>query len=318
MTEPGLRVAFAGTPEFAATVLAHVFSSPRHTVTRVYTQPDRPAGRGRHLTPSPVKQLALKHGLIVEQPERPGRLDDHAHLKEDDVLLVAAYGMLLPSSILARPRHGAINVHTSLLPRWRGAAPIQRAIQAGDEHTGITIMQMDAGLDTGPILLQERCAILPDDNSASLHQRLAKLGAECTLRALDLLARGQLTAKPQDAEFATYARKIVKEEARMDWRSPAAHLAHTVRAFNPWPVCWTNIGENTLRIWRAVALEPALPAANSVAGMVCGVSADGIDIATGNGILRLTKIQLPGRKPITAHDFFNAQPDWLRPGMVAA
>ena len=256
MTASGLRIAFAGTPELAATVMAQVISSQRHTITLVYTQPDRPAGRGRRLTPGPVKQLALAHGLAVQQPRQPVELDPQELLRAVDVLLVAAYGMLLPAAILERPRHGAINVHTSLLPRWRGAAPIQRAIQSGDTVTGITVMQMDAGLDTGPILLQERCPILAHDTSESLHQRLAMLGGECTLRALDLLAANQLTATPQDAALATYARKIAKDEARLDWRVPAEQLARTVRAFNPRPVCDTIIDETTLRIWCAQPLPP--------------------------------------------------------------
>lgn len=313
----GLRIAFAGTPEFAASVLRCVLGSRRHTITLVYTQPDRPAGRGRRLAPSPVKKLALQHGLAVEQPRQPGDLDPHGHLRDTDVLLVAAYGMLLPRSILERPRHGAINVHTSLLPRWRGAAPIQRAIQSGDTHTGITIMQMDAGLDTGPILLQERCSILPDDTSGSLHHRLAVLGGECALRALDLMAAGQLPATPQDASLATYAHKIAKDEAHVDWGSPAVQLARTVRAFNPRPICHTILGETSLRIWRAHPVEQPVPAAFSAPGTVCDFSADGIDLATGAGMLRLTELQLPGRKPITARDFFNAHRGWLRPGMVA-
>ncbi|OGT83916.1 MAG: methionyl-tRNA formyltransferase [Gammaproteobacteria bacterium RIFCSPLOWO2_02_FULL_61_13] len=318
VSDTGLRIAFAGTPELAAAVLRHVLNSRRHTIIQVFTQPDRPAGRGRHLTPSPVKQLALQHGLAVEQPLRPGEMDPHGLLCNADVLLVAAYGMLLPAGILQRARLGAINVHLSLLPRWRGAAPIQRAIQAGDELTGITIMQMDAGLDTGPILLQQSCPIFPDDTSASLRDRLTPLGAECALRAIELIAAGEITATPQDAALACPARKIDKREAQIDWRSPAVQLARMVRAFNPWPVCHTILGDTHLRLWRAQALATPPPEGFKVPGTLCAFTPAGIDVATGSGMLRLTEIQLPGRKPNMAHDFFNAHRDWVRPGMVAA
>ncbi len=316
-SDTGLRIAFAGTPDLAAAILRRVLDTRRHTVTLVLTQPDRLAGRGRRLTPSPVKQLALQYGIAVEQPIGSGAMDPQERLRATDVLLVAAYGMLLPPDILQRPHHGAINVHLSLLPRWRGAAPIQRAIQAGDELTGITIMQMDAGLDTGPILLQQSCPILTDDTFASLQDRLTPLGAACALRALDLLASGQITSAPQDAALACHARKIDKREAHVDWRNPAVQLARMVRAFNPWPVCHTVLGDTQLRLWRAQPLTATPAAAFSAPGTVCAVSHAGIDVATGVGMLRLTEVQLPGRKPVMAHDFFNAHRDWLRPGMVA-
>ncbi len=317
VSNTGLRIAFAGTPDLAAGVLQRVLDTRRYAVTLVFTQPDRPAGRGRRLTPGPVKQLALQHGIAVEQPLRPGEMDPKELLRAADLLLVAAYGMLLPAGILQRPRLGAINVHLSLLPRWRGAAPIQRAIQAGDEVTGITIMQMDAGLDTGPILLQQTCPILPDDTSASLQDRLTPIGADCAVRAIDLLAAGKISAMPQDAATACHAHKIQKREAQMDWRNPAVELARTVRAFNPWPVCHTILGDKQLRFWRAQALPEIPPTSFSAPGTLCAFGPAGIDMATGSGVLRLTEIQLPGRKPIMAPDFFNAHRDWLRPGMVA-
>ncbi|MBI1733036.1 MAG: methionyl-tRNA formyltransferase [Gammaproteobacteria bacterium] len=317
MTQPGLRIGFAGTPELAAAVLARVLDSHQHVVTRVFTQPDRPAGRGRHLTSSPVKRLALDHGIPIEQPQQADEFDRSNRLRDADVLLVVAFGLLLPERTLTLPRLGAINVHTSLLPRWRGAAPIQRAIEAGDSESGITIMRMDAGLDSGPVLLQERCPIRADDTSASLHDRLAHLGAECALRSLNLLAARMLTATPQDSSLATYARKISKHEARINWHAPAGQTARTVRAFNPWPVCHTVFAGNQLRIWRAEGIGGAPPAILSAPGTICDISAAGVDVATGDGLLRLTEMQLPGRKPAGARDFVNARYDWLRPGVIA-
>lgn len=317
MTRPGLRIAFAGTPELAATVLDRLLSCGRHDIICVYTRPDRPAGRGRRLTPSPVKILAGARGLPVAQPDTAAAMDPEGRLGDLDVLLVVAYGVLLPVSILGRPRLGAVNVHLSLLPRWRGAAPIQRAIQAGDAETGVTIMQMDAGLDTGPILLQERCAILPEDTSGSLHDRLAILGGDCAVRALDLLAAGTLTATPQDESLATRAAKVTRQEACLDWRRPALQLARDVRAFNPWPMCHTSIAGREVRILRAGVHAAAAPVAGTTPGTVSLVGPDGIDVATGDGVLRITELQLPGRRPASARDFFNARHDWLTAGAHA-
>jgi methionyl-tRNA formyltransferase len=317
VTRPGLRIGFAGTPELAAIVLARVLGSGRHTVDVVYTQPDRPAGRGRLLTSSPVKQLALRHGIAIEQPRHANDMDSGGRLRGIDVLLVAAFGLFLPERVLALPRLGAINVHTSLLPRWRGAAPIQRAIQAGDTETGISIMKMDAGLDTGPILMQVSTPILREDTAGSLQDRLAALGADCALKALDLLAAGTARAAPQDAARATRARKIMKSEARIDWREPAVRLARTVRAFIPWPVCHAVFEGSRLRIFGAVPLTATAPAGLDAPGTICDVSPSGLDIATGDGILRLTEAQLPGRKRMSARDLINAHYDWMRPGTIA-
>lgn len=315
MTGGGLRIAFAGTPALAATVLGRILSVPAHDVNVVYTQPDRPAGRGRRLTPSPVKKLALQRSLAVEQPARAADMDPDGHLRHADVLLVVAYGLLLPVAILERPRLGAINVHLSLLPRWRGAAPIQRAIQAGDTETGITIMQMDAGLDTGPILLQESCPIGPDDTSGSLQDRLATQAGDCAVRALDLLAQGQLVPVPQDGARATQAGKIARTEAKIDWHDPARRISLNVRAFNPWPVCNTAVEGTEIRILAATPVDDT--AGDIPPGTLCSVGPDGIDVATGAGLLRITQLQLPGRKPAAARDFCNGHHPWLHPGARA-
>jgi methionyl-tRNA formyltransferase len=295
-------IVFAGTPEFSVPVLQALLSSP-HRVVAVYTQPDRPAGRGRQLTASPVKRVALEHGLAVEQPST---LKDQAAVERlasygADLMVVVGYGLLLPSAVLAAPRLGCINVHASLLPRWRGAAPIQRAILAGDPETGVTIMQMDAGLDTGPMLLKRTTPITREDTSATLHERLATLGAQALLDALSELER--LVPQPQPEEGVTYATKIRKEEARIDWTRPAVELERMVSAFNPWPVAETTWRGQQLRIWEATATEREHSAAP---GTVLQCSQDGIEVATGAGTLTLKRLQLAGRTAMSAAQFLNA------------
>jgi methionyl-tRNA formyltransferase len=317
VTQPGLRIAFAGTPDLAAVVLGRVLGSRRHRVEVVFTQPDRPAGRGRRMSASPVKLAAMEHGIAVEQPQHAGEFDASERLRNLDALLVAAFGLILPQALLERPRLGAINVHTSLLPRWRGAAPIQRAIQAGDTETGVSIMKMDAGLDTGPVLLQAREPIRPGDTAESLQERLAVLGADCALEALDRMAAGPVAATPQDPALATVARRISRAEAHVDWREPAVQLARKVRAFVPWPVCHADFAGNPLRIFGAAALPGSPSAGINVPGTICDVSPAGVDVATGDGVLRLAEVQLPGRKRMSARDLFNAHYPWLRSGIVA-
>jgi methionyl-tRNA formyltransferase len=300
-----LNIAFAGTPELAATILKAILEKSKHKIKMVLTQPDRPSGRGRKLTASPVKTLALEHGLDVLQPSASELIALQGRLAEVDLMIVAAYGMLLPETILNAPTYGCINVHTSLLPRWRGAAPIQRAIQAGDEETGITIMQMDSGLDTGPILLQKKCPINPTDTSGDLHDRLASLGSECILEVLDKVIPGKLDPVVQDESQACYAGKITKSEARIDWTESATNIDCAIRAFNPAPICHTELQSLPLRIWQAQVpdIETASPA-----GEIIHSGKAGIDIATGQGVLRILQLQPQGKRAMSVADFLNGNP----------
>ncbi|MBF8268357.1 MAG: Methionyl-tRNA formyltransferase [Gammaproteobacteria bacterium] len=312
MNKVSLRLAFAGTPELAATILDCLIQSQQHDIAFVITRPDKPVGRGRKLGQSPVKLLTEKHGLPIRQPLRPSAIDSENMLAQTDVLVVAAFGMILPTELLSRPRLGCINVHTSLLPRWRGAAPIQRAIQAGDDKTGVTIMQIEAGLDMGGILLQKECAISAVDTAGSLHDKLASLGGPCLLTALERLAKNALTPKKQDARLATYAAKISKQEATVDWYLSALELERTIRAFNPASVAHSTIQGVAMRIWEAdiVIMETKF----TTPGTVIDCSVDGIVIATTQAALRIKRLQLPGKKVITAREFLNGYPGLLQPG----
>jgi methionyl-tRNA formyltransferase len=276
-----------------------------HRIVAVYTQPDRPAGRGQQVAASAVKQCALRHGVPVEQPATLKDPDAVQRLKQwsADLMIVAAYGLLLPQAVLDTPRLGCINIHGSLLPRWRGAAPIQRAIEVGDVESGVTIMQMEAGLDTGPMLLARPTPIAPRETAATLHDRLAALGAQALLDALDEILLGKATPRAQPAAGVTYAAKIRKEEAAIDWSRTAAEIDRQIRAFNPWPIAQTQWNGQQLRVWEA---EPIDARAAQSPGKVLATSAAGIDVGTGAGVLRLTRVQAAGRKAVTAAEFLNA------------
>ncbi|MEA3274582.1 MAG: methionyl-tRNA formyltransferase [Pseudomonadota bacterium] len=303
---PPLKIIFAGTPDFAVSALEALIEGGLD-VTAVYTQPDRPAGRGRKLTASPVKTAALAHGLAVHQPRSLRDPQAVAALRghKADLMVVVAYGLLLPQAVLDAPRLGCVNVHASLLPRWRGAAPIQRAILAGDRESGVTIMRMEAGLDTGPMYLISRTPIAPGETGGSLHDKLAQLGASALLEALPGIADGTLIPEPQDDALATYAKKLQKEEAGVDWHRPAVELDRMIRAFDPWPVAQTRLGDSTLRLWGSEPL--AGDAAGAPPGSVIAAHKGGIDVATGDGILRITHLQPTGKRPMTAAEFLNAR-----------
>ncbi len=311
-----LRLVFAGTPDFA---VPHLAACRRDgiEIAAVYTQPDRPAGRGRKLTPSPVKQAALDAGLRVEQPENFKAADARERLAvlAPDLLVVVAYGLILPRKVLAIPRLHCWNVHASLLPRWRGAAPIQRVLLAGDAETGVCLMQMEAGLDTGPVLLRRSLPIASADTGGSLHDRLAALGAAVLAEGLDSVLRGAaLVPTPQSDEGVTYAHKLDKAEARLDWNESASLLARKVRAFDPWPVAEGEVAGEILRVWRAQVRESA--AVQSVKpGSVMSAGREGIDIACGDDVLRILELQRAGGRRISAADYLNARPELKRAGL---
>ena len=299
-----MRIIFAGTPVFAAETLKALLQSG-HEICTVYTQPDRPAGRGRKLTPSPVKELALEHHIPVEQPLNFKSEDSLTTLRayDADLMIVVAYGLLLPQTVLDTPRLGCINVHASLLPRWRGAAPIQRAILAGDEETGVGIMRMEAGLDTGPVLLEARCPIAETDTAQTLHDKLAQLGAHTLLTCLSDIEHYLANATAQDDSKSTYATKLQKAEAMIDWQQPANQIVRQVHAFNPWPVAQTLWQGETLRVWQAEIINVK---GNALPGEIIAISKSGIDVSAGRDAVRITQLQLPGKRAMHTHDFLNA------------
>lgn len=309
-----LRIIFAGTPDFAARHLQALLDSG-HQVIAVYSQPDRPAGRGQQLQASPVKQLAVAHQIPVYQPKslKKSKAQDELAQLNADLMVVVAYGLILPAVVLQTPKLGCINVHGSLLPRWRGAAPIQRALWAGDSETGVTIMQMDEGLDTGAMLSKISLAIEPSDTSASLYDKLAAIGPKALLQALTDLPSLQQHAKAQDDLLANYAEKLSKEEALLDFNKPALALEREVRAFNPWPVSYLQMGTQQLKIWQARA--EAIPSSAAV-GTVLKADKQGIAIATADGVLILQQLQPPGKKAMAVADFLNGRADWFPVGSI--
>lgn len=307
-----LRIIFAGTPEFAAEHLKALLGT-QHQVIAVYTQPDRPSGRGQKLMPSAVKQVALQHEIPVYQPQTLRDSDAQAELAtlDADLMVVVAYGLILPQVVLDTPRLGCINSHASLLPRWRGAAPIQRAIEAGDAESGVTVMQMEAGLDTGPMLLKVHTAINPDDTGGSLHDRLASLGPNAVIEAVNGLAAGTLIGEVQDDSLATYAHKLNKEQARIDWTRPADELQRLIRAFNPTPICHSTLNDAPIKILGAECCE-----GKGAPGTILDATKQGLTVACGTGALLLTRVQLPGGKALNFADLYNSRREQFGLGVV--
>jgi len=302
-----LSIAFAGTPDFAVPALEAMICESFKPVA-VLTQPDRRAGRGRNLQASPIKKCANEAQIEVLQPERLSGKDIQNRLRSMhlDLMIVAAYGLILPVEVLNIPRYGCWNIHASLLPRWRGAAPVQRAIEAGDKETGISIMQMATGLDTGPVFLQAVTPVTRTETGGSLHHRLAQLGAASLLDCLDMLAAGNMPEPvAQDDQLTTYAAKLDKAEAQIDWRQTAEIIEQRIRAFNPWPVCWFELNGERLRVWAAMVINRDCPGPG---GTIVAADAEGIDICTGEGALRLLEVQKAGSKRMSVADYLNAHP----------
>jgi len=315
-----LNIIFAGTPDFAAQHLQAILNS-QHNVIAVYTQPDKPAGRGKKLQASSVKQLAEQNNIPVYQPKSLRKEEVQSELKalNADVLVVVAYGLILPKAVLDAPRLGCLNVHGSILPRWRGAAPIQRSIWAGDAQTGVTIMQMDEGLDTGDMLHKVYCDILPNETSTSLYNKLAELAPSALIDVLDNLENGKFIAKKQDDSQSNYAEKLSKEEAQLDWSLPAMQLERNIRAFNPWPVAYFSTEDKdgnvqTLKLYQA----EVLPHQDKPAGTILSADKNGIQIATVDGVLNLLQLQPAGKKPMSAQDLLNGRAEWFTIGKVLA
>lgn len=307
-----LRIIFAGTPDFAARHLDALLSS-EHQIVGVFTQPDRPAGRGKKLMPGPVKVLAEEKGIPVFQPAslRPQENQQLVADLQADVMVVVAYGLILPKAVLEMPRLGCLNVHGSLLPRWRGAAPIQRSLWAGDAETGVTIMQMDVGLDTGDMLYKLSCPITDEDTSATLYDKLAQLGPKGLLETLTQIASGTAAPEVQDEAQVSYAEKLSKEEARVDWALSAAQLERCIRAFNPWPMSYIVIDDQPVKVWKASVINSQVKAAP---GTIVEANKQGIQVATADGILNLESLQPAGKKAMSAQDLLNSRREWFEPG----
>lgn len=312
-----LNIIFAGTPDFAAQHLQALLQS-NHNVIAVYTQPDKPAGRGKKLQASAVKQVAEQHNIPVYQPKSLRNAEAQTELQalNADVMVVVAYGLILPKAVLDVPRLGCLNVHGSILPRWRGAAPIQRAIWAGDKQTGVTIMQMNEGLDTGDMLHKVYCEISPTETSASLYHKLAELAPPALIEVLDELESGKFVPQVQDDSQSNYADKLSKEEAELNWQLSAAQLERNIRAFNPAPVAFLTLSQNTVEERIKIYAANVLPHQQQAAGTVLAVEKNGIQIATAEGVLNITQLQPSGKKPMSVQDFLNGRADWFKVGAM--
>ncbi|CED72659.1 methionyl-tRNA formyltransferase [Aliivibrio wodanis] len=311
MNKP-LRIIFAGTPDFAARHLSALIDS-HHEVIGVYTQPDRPAGRGKKLTASPVKELALEHNIPVFQPENFKTDEAKQVLAEQnaDLMVVVAYGLLLPQAVLDTPKLGCINVHGSILPRWRGAAPIQRSIWAGDAETGVTIMQMDIGLDTGDMLSIATLPIETTDTSASMYNKLAELGPVALVDCLSTIANGTAIAQKQNDELANYAKKLSKEEAKIDWTMDANAIERCVRAFNPWPMSHFSVEDKAIKVWQS---RVEIYTGNATPGTIIQADKTGIYVATGSNTIVFEQLQVPGKKAMGVQDILNSRKEWFEVG----
>lgn len=311
--DTSLNIIFAGTPEFAALHLQALINS-KHNIVAVYSQPDRPAGRGKKLQASAVKQLALEHNLNVYQPHSLKTDEAQAQLAElnADIMIVVAYGLILPKLVLDTPKLGCLNVHGSLLPKWRGAAPIQRSLWAGDAETGVTIMKMDEGLDTGPMLLKQPLRIEATDTSATLYQKLSEVGPKALLEALSQLK--DLLPEVQDDKLATHAKKLSKEEAKIDWQLTAAQLERNIRAFNPWPMAFFSVQDNNVKVHGAEVVKTPSDKLGIAPGHILQVGKNGILVSTKEDSLLLTKLQPPGKKPMSATDLLNGRAEWFKQG----
>ena len=314
MTSSPLRIVFAGTPEFAAQHLSHLITE-NFNIVGCYTQPDRPAGRGKKLQPSAVKSVALEHDIPVFQPQtfKVEEAQQELAALNADLMIVVAYGLILPKAVLDTPKLGCINVHGSILPKWRGAAPIQRAVLTGDAQTGVTIMQMDIGLDTGDMLLIETCDIESSDTSGSVYEKLQQLGPKALVTAVNKIANNDIVAIKQDDNEATYAHKLTKEEAIINWSDSAEQIERNIRGYQPWPVATTQLAENTIKIWQANVVSESTSAAP---GTILSADKNGIAIATGKDVLNIMQLQPPGKKPMSASDFVNGRGEWVVPGSI--
>nr|WP_252731768.1 methionyl-tRNA formyltransferase [Psychrosphaera sp. F3M07] len=306
-----MNIIFAGTPEFAAKHLEHLIAN-NYNIIACYTQPDRPAGRGKKLQPSAVKQIALEHNIPVCQPQslKTDEALDELSAWNADLMIVVAYGLLLPKAALDAPKHGCINVHGSLLPKWRGAAPIQRSVLTGDAETGVTIMQMDVGLDTGDMLLVEKCDITDQDTSGSIYEKLQLIGPNALTKTVDQIAAGTTTPVKQNDALATYAHKLTKQEALIDWTLPANEVERAIRGYQPWPVAYTNLSGNTVKVLQAEIVTFS----DKPAGEIISADKTGITVATAKGAINITQLQPQGKKPMSVTDFINGRADWVKPG----